>query len=73
VLRVPLCENKPAVSYKLMQGEALSKAFEREARLLASLRHPTLPRVSDHFVASEGQFLVMEYIAGDDLGAMLVH
>ncbi|HUQ30827.1 MAG TPA: protein kinase [Pyrinomonadaceae bacterium] len=49
----------------------LRKAFEREARLLNHLRHPALPRVSDHFTEEEGQFLVMEYIAGDDLAEKL--
>src|SRR4030095_1865108 len=49
----------------------LRKACEREARLLNHLRHPALPRVSDHFVEDEGQFLVMEYIAGDDLAEKL--
>ena len=50
---------------------SLRKAFEREARLLNHLRHPALPRVSDHFMEEEGQFLVMEYIAGDDLAEKL--
>jgi Serine/threonine protein kinase len=50
---------------------ALRRAFEREARLLNRLRHHALPRVSDHFLEEEGQFLVMEYIAGDDLWEML--
>jgi len=36
-----------------------------------SLRHPALPKVSDHFAEGGGQFLVMEYITGDDLGQML--
>jgi serine/threonine protein kinase len=49
----------------------LRKAFEREARLLNHLRHPALPRVSDHFTEEEGQFLVMEYIAGEDLAEKL--
>ncbi|HEX8149162.1 MAG TPA: serine/threonine-protein kinase [Pyrinomonadaceae bacterium] len=50
---------------------ALRRAFEREAVLLNHLRHPALPRVSDHFVEAEGQFLVMEYIEGADLGELL--
>src|SRR5438067_196296 len=49
----------------------LRKAFEREARLLNHLRHAALPRVSDHFTEGEGQFLVMEYIPGEDLSEML--
>jgi hypothetical protein len=60
-----------ALKETLVGGEALLKAFEREAQLLAGLRHPTLPRVSDHFVEESGQFLVMEFISGDDLGTLL--
>jgi serine/threonine protein kinase len=50
---------------------ALRRAFEREAHLLNRLRHPALPRVSDHFTEEEGQFLVMEFITGEDLWEML--
>lgn len=50
--------------------EKLRKQFEREARLLARLHHQALPRVSDHFTEGDGQFLVMQYIAGEDLAAM---
>jgi len=50
---------------------ALAGAFEREARILARLRHPVLPKVSDHFVDGGNQYLVMEHIAGDDLSARL--
>ncbi len=49
----------------------LRKAFEREARMLANLRHPTLPKVMDYFSDDQGQFLVMEFIPGDDLSIML--
>jgi serine/threonine protein kinase len=49
----------------------LRKAFEREARLLNHLRHHALPRVSDHFLESDGQFLVMEFIPGADLLELL--
>lgn len=45
----------------------LGNAFEREARVLARLRHPVLPKVSDHFGENDEQFLVMEHISGDDL------
>ncbi|NJP04863.1 MAG: protein kinase [Chloroflexaceae bacterium] len=49
----------------------VSKAFEREARFLANLHHPAIPSVSDYFVEEMGQFLVMQYIPGDDLGTLL--
>lgn len=53
--------------------DRLRKQFEREARLLARLHHPALPRVSDHFSEIEGQFLVMQFIGGDDLFEKLSH
>src|SRR5260370_28391803 len=62
-----------ALKETLFTDEKLRKQFEREARLLARLHHQALPRVSDHFNESEGQFLVMQYIAGDDLSEMLAH
>ncbi len=48
-----------------------AEQFMREARLLASLRHPNLPRVFDYFVLDETQYLVMDYIPGEDLGTIL--
>ena len=48
------------------------RQFEREANLLASLRHPNLPRVIDHFsLPAQGQYLVMDYVEGDDLAEKL--
>ena len=38
----------------------LGDAFEREARILARLRHPVLPKVIDHFTENDGQFLRSE-------------
>lgn len=49
----------------------LRKAFEREAHLLNHLRHPALPKVSDHFIEGNGQYLVMEFIQGADLAQLL--
>ena len=47
---------------------AAQSQFAREASLLFNLRHPNLPRVSDHFsLPGQGQFLVMDYIEGEDL------
>src|SRR6478672_9552105 len=56
---------------KFEQDSPLMDAFEREARILARLRHPVLPKVSDHFADPDGQFLVMEHISGDDLDKRL--
>ncbi len=51
--------------------ENLRAAFEREAKILARVRHPVLPKVSDHFGEGEEQYLVMEHISGDDLSKRL--
>lgn len=47
------------------------QAFEREASLLANLRHPALPKVMDYFSENDGDFLVMEFIPGNDLSELL--
>ena len=49
----------------------LGHAFEREARTLARLRHPVLPKVSDHFTEDGTQYLVMEHISGEDMSKRL--
>ncbi|MCJ7696361.1 MAG: serine/threonine-protein kinase [Anaerolineaceae bacterium] len=49
-----------------------SRQFRREATILASLRHPALPRVIDHFtIENSGEYLVMDYIPGEDLREIL--
>lgn len=60
-----------ALKETLVETDELRHAFVREARLLANLRHPALPKVHDHFEEQGGLFLVMEFIPGDDLGRLL--
>src|SRR5947209_4780674 len=47
------------------------RAFKREAELLANLSHGSLPKVSNHFSEGEGQFLVMQYVPGNDLSELM--
>jgi serine/threonine protein kinase len=60
-----------AIKQTLCMDDNYRKAIEREARLLNSLKHTALPRVSDHFLEDDGQFLVMEFIPGEDLAGIL--
>ncbi|HMG72802.1 MAG TPA: serine/threonine-protein kinase [Pyrinomonadaceae bacterium] len=65
-----------SVAIKEIKGEHLSrhklrKAFEREAKLLHALKHDALPRVTDYFLHDQKQFLVMDFIGGRDLAALL--
>lgn len=63
--------NIVALKESFFTEETLRQAFHREASLLATLRHPALPKVIDHFTEGDGQFLVMEFIRGDDLARLL--
>jgi serine/threonine protein kinase len=60
-----------AVKQTLTASQALCKQFEHEARLMASLNHPALPRVSDYFIEENCAFLIMQYIDGADLAETL--
>lgn len=51
--------------------DKLRKAFEREAKLLRNLKHEALPRVTDYFFQGQSQFLVMDFIEGEDLAERL--
>src|SRR5690349_22092800 len=56
-----------AIKETFSVDDRLRRQFEQEARLLAQLHHPNLPRVSDYFTEDGRAFLVMQFIAGDDL------
>jgi serine/threonine protein kinase len=60
-----------ALKETLSAEPSMRKQFEHEARLLASLQHPALPRVTDHFVEGNRAFLVMQFIAGVDLARII--
>ncbi len=57
-----------AVKENLFTTDEYARQFRLEAVILANLRHANLPRVTDHFViGDQGQYLVMDYIEGEDL------
>ena len=63
-----------AIKENLLFTEVNRRQFEREAQLLARLHHPNLPRVTDHFsIPNQGQYLVMDFVEGEDLQQRLVH
>lgn len=50
------------------QKDYIIKRFMEEAKLLAGLNHPSIPRVIDYFNTGEDKYyLVMDYIKGRDL------
>ena len=51
--------------------ETTMKNFEREAEILATLNHPSIPQIYDFFSFGDRAYLVMEFIQGKDLEALL--
>jgi len=45
--------------------------FKREATVLAMLDHPNLPKVSDFFSDEKKDYLVMDYVPGEDLRTLM--
>ena len=45
--------------------------FEREANILATLTHPSIPRIYDYFSREDRSYLVLEFINGKNLEAVL--
>ena len=60
-----------AIKANINPGEHSARQFLREAKLLAALRHLNLPRVTDYFVIEDAQYLVMDFVPGEDLGERL--
>jgi serine/threonine protein kinase len=60
-----------AIKETVANSESLRRAFEREARLLANLKHPVLPRVTHYFFEEDRQYLVMDFIEGLNLAELL--
>lgn len=57
-----------ALKENLDYWDEAQRQFEREALILAGLRHPNLPRVTDYFtIPAQGQYLVMDFVEGYDL------
>jgi serine/threonine-protein kinase len=46
--------------------------FSREATILARLDHPNLPKVSDFFSIENRDYLVMDFVAGQDLRSLML-
>jgi outer membrane protein assembly factor BamB/tRNA A-37 threonylcarbamoyl transferase component Bud32 len=54
-----------------MVRDTIVQNFEREAHILVALAHPSIPKIFDYFSHDERSYLVLEYIHGKDLEAML--
>lgn len=61
-----------AIKQSLADNPIAGQQFQAEARILAHLAHPNLPRVLDSFVESDNSFyLVMEFVEGKNLSQIV--
>ena len=62
-------QQDPSISEELR--EQSRQQFYREASVLARLDYPNLPKVSDYFSADTRDYLVMDYVPGEDLKTLM--
>ncbi len=51
--------------------QTIIQNFDREANILVTLNHPSIPKIFDYFSLDEKSYLVIEYIQGKDLEAII--
>lgn len=52
-------------------GEESATQFDREAKALAAMKHPNIVTLFDYGIDDGTDFLVMEYLEGDDLATLI--
>jgi eukaryotic-like serine/threonine-protein kinase len=70
-----LCALKEVEHDRSLPMDLLREAreqFLREATVLARLDHPNLPKVSDFFSVGSRDYLIMDYVPGKDLRALML-
>ena len=55
----------------LKGSEAFTERFKREARIVMDLKNDHIAQVYDHFKEGSSYFIVMEYVDGTDLSALI--
>jgi serine/threonine protein kinase len=71
-----LCAVKEALPGSDVSDEELEQSreqFYQEASTLARLDHPNFPKVSDYFSEGDRDYLVMDFVPGQDLHEMLTY
>jgi serine/threonine-protein kinase len=69
------CALKEVQHESSMPEDMLDQAreqFLREAQILARLDHPNLPKVSDFFTEENREYLVMDFVPGEDLRTLML-
>jgi len=64
-------DSRVAIKECHFTDDTFRRQFQREARLLNRLHHPAMTRVIDHFGEEDREYLVMDFVPGQDLYALL--
>jgi serine/threonine-protein kinase len=64
---VALKEMQPDPTLNLEAIAELREQFRQEALVLANLDHPNLPRVTDFFTWNNNDYLIMDFVEGENL------
>jgi len=64
--------NRVAIKQIMSDNERVAKTSKVEADLLYNLSHPNLPKVTNCFKEDGANFIVMDYISGEDLAQGLL-
>lgn len=70
--RCAIKENRPDSNAGPEYQAQAREQFLAEASVLGQLDHSGLPKVSDYFIEDERQYLVMDYVEGEDLESTLL-
>lgn len=66
-------ESLPDPDASLEELKQSREQFYQEASTLARLDHPSLPKVSDYFSSNDRDYLVMDFVPGQDLHQVLAN
>jgi serine/threonine protein kinase len=69
--RCAIKENRPDATASQEFQEQARAQFLAEASVLGQLDHSVLTKVSDYFIEGDRQYLVMDYVEGEDLESAL--
>lgn len=64
-------ENTPDPFVDPATRDQLRDQFYTEAKILAALDHPSLPKVTDYFIEGGVEYLVMDFVEGENLSDLL--
>jgi len=70
-LRIVALKEMVIQARDMLVRDTIVKNFEREANILASLNHPSIPKIHDYFTIDDRSYVVMEFVQGNNLETII--